>query len=134
MPISSLRISGSGLTAERTRLDTIARNIANAQTTRTEDGGPYRRQLTIFESIPASESEAGGVRISEVIPSTEEMVKVHNPSHPHADANGDVTMPNVNIVQEMVDMVAATRAYEANTGVAHATKSMISRAIELGRP
>lgn len=134
MPITSLRVSGSGLTAERARLDSIARNIANAQTTRGVDGGPYRREMVVFEAIPSTENEAGGVRVASVLQSDAEPIQVYNPQHPDAGPDGMVAMPAVNLVEEMVDMVSATRAYEANTGAANATKAMIARAIELGRP
>lgn len=134
MSINSLSISGSGMSAERARLDSIARNIANAQTTRGANGGAYRRQMVVFEAIPSDASgKSGGVHASDPIESQAELIKIHNPGHPHADAQGNVEMPNVNIVEEMVDMIAATRAYEANVGAANATKAMISRAIDLGR-
>lgn len=136
MAISSLQISGSGLTAERARLDAIARNIANADTTRGPDGGPYKRQMVVFEAInPEGGAEsAGGVKVAQVIESKEGPKMVYRPSHPDANDKGYVAMPNLNIVEEMVDMITATRAYEANTGAANATKSMISAAIGLGRP
>lgn len=136
MAISSLQISGSGLTAERARLDAIARNIANADTTRGPDGGPYKRQMVVFEAInPEGGAEnAGGVRVAEVIESKDDPKRVYRPGHPDADENDIVKMPNLNIVEEMVDMITATRAYEANTGAANATKSIISAAIGLGRP
>jgi flagellar basal-body rod protein FlgC len=136
MAISSLQISGSGLTAERARLDAIARNIANADTTRGPDGGPYKRQMVVFEAVnPDGGAEnAGGVKVAQVIESPEKAHLVYRPGHPDADDKGIVAMPNLNIVEEMVDMITATRAYEANTGAANATKSMISAAIGLGRP
>lgn len=134
MSINSLGISGSGMTAERARLDAISRNIANAQTTRGVDGRAYRRQMVMFETLPSDSSgKGGGVRALDPIEQEEGMVRVYNPSHPHHDAEGYVELPNVNIVEEMVDMIAATRAYEANVGAANATKTMISRAIDLGR-
>lgn len=128
MPIESLRISGSALTAERARLDTISENIANAQTTRGPNGTAYHRKLTVFETAP----NTGGVRVAQTVESTDPMERVYDPGHPDADAKGYVVMPNVNMVQEMVDMVAATRAYEANVGAVNATKTMIAQAIELG--
>ena len=137
MPISSLQISGSGLTAERARLDAIARNIANVETTRGPGGGPYKRQMVVFEAISpegADTQSAGGVKVAQVIESADDPRMVHRPGHPDADENDNVAMPNINIVEEMVDMITATRAYEANTGAANATKSMISAAIGLGRP
>ena len=133
MSISSLRISASALTAERTRLDTITRNIANAQTTRAADGQPYRRQEVVFETITGDGPEAGGVRVAQVRESEAPLTRVYSPGHPDADGQGYVEMPNVNIVEEMVDLVAATRSYEANVAAANATKSMTARALELGR-
>jgi flagellar basal-body rod protein FlgC len=135
MSISSLRISGSGLSAERARLDTVSRNIANAETTRRSDGktGPYLRQFVPFEAIIGEDGKPGGVKVKDIEQMTEGVRSIHLPGHPDADAQGNVAMPNVDIVEEMVDMIAATRAYEANIGAANATKTMISRAIELGR-
>ena len=132
MSITSLRISGSGLTAERTRLDTISQNIANAQTTRGADGRAYRRRAVIFEAIPPGQPDAGGVRATEVVESNAPLERVYNPSHPDADAEGYVEMPNVNPVEEMVDLLAATRAYEANVVAVNATKTLVARALELG--
>ncbi|WP_309723422.1 flagellar basal body rod protein FlgC [Armatimonas sp.] len=135
MSISSLRISGSGLSAERARLDTVSRNIANAETTQRSDGqaGPYLRQMVRFESITGEDGKPGGVKVTDTLELAEGVQSVHRPGHPDADANGNVAMPNVDMIEEMVDMIAATRAYEANVGAANATKTMISRAIELGR-
>ena len=135
MSITSLRISGSGLNAERARLDTISRNLANAETTRRADGqpGPYRRQMVIFQALTSENGQPGGVKVADTVESTAEFKMVHLPGHPDADADGNVALPNVNTIEEMVDMIAATRAYEANVGAANATKSMISRAIDLGR-
>ena len=135
MSITSLRISGSGLNAERARLDTISRNLANAETTRRADGkpGPYRRQMVVFQALTSESGQPGGVKVADTVESTAELKMVHLPSHPDADGDGNVALPNVNTIEEMVDMIAATRAYEANVGAANATKSMISRAIDLGR-
>ncbi len=129
--LRSLHINGSALTAERTRLDVISENIANAQTTRGADGGPYRRKEVIFEALLGQ--EAGGVRVAEIVPSNRPLERVHNPGHPDADPEGYVSMPNVNVVEEMVDMVAASRAYEANVAAVNTTKAMIAKALELGR-
>src|SRR5688572_25560957 len=118
MSISSLRISGSALTAERVRLDTISQNIANAQTTRGADGRPYRRLEVVFEALARREPGTAGVRVASVGESADPMVRVFNPGHPDADPAGYVEMPNVNVVEEMVDLLAATRAYEANVAAA----------------
>jgi flagellar basal-body rod protein FlgC len=133
MTIRSLRISSSALSAERLRLDTISQNIANAQTTRGPDGEAYRRREVVFRSATSDQPGAGGVRVDEVLESEAPLERIFNPSHPDADPEGYVEMPNVNVVEEMVDLIAATRAYEANVAAANATRAMISRALELGR-
>lgn len=133
MKLTALRISGSALDAERARMETISQNLANAQTTMGPDGRAYRRKQVVFQTIPEEQAGGGGVRLLGQLTSQEELPKVHMPGHPQADAQGNVEMPNVNVVDEMVDMVAASRAYEANIGAINATKTLISRALELGR-
>jgi flagellar basal-body rod protein FlgC len=131
---SSIDISASGLFAQRTRLDTIANNIANANTTRTDRGGPYKRQEVILRAHSGTiEDGDGGVVVEKIDQSTAPSRMVHDPSHPDADASGNVAMPNVNIVQEMVDMITATRSYEANVQAISAAKAMVSKALEIGR-
>jgi flagellar basal-body rod protein FlgC len=134
---SSFDISASGIFAQRARLDVIANNIANAESTRTPTGGPYRRQQISFQAL-YRKSIAGvaipaGVQVSGVIEDPTDYRVVYDPGHPDADSQGYVRMPNVNIVEEMVDMISATRAYEANVTALNATKAMISSAIEIGR-
>lgn len=133
MRLTSLQISASALTAERKRLDVVAENIANAQTTRGADGRPYHRKEVIFEAVAAEAMERGGVRVADVVESQNPMTMVYNPGHPDANPQGYVEMPNVNVVEEMVDLMSATRAYEANVASANATKSLISHALDLGR-
>ena len=139
---STLRISASGLTANRLWLDTISSNIANANTTRTAEGGPYRRRDIVmtpqgrggFSQIlgSAGSTTAGqGVRVAAVMTDSSAPRMTYNPEHPDADANGYVAMPNVNIVTEMVNMIAATRAYEANVTVMSAAKSMAMKSLEI---
>lgn len=122
-------ISASGLTAERLRMSVIASNIANAETTRTPSGEPYRRKEVVFEPL-----ENGGVKVSAV---REDRVtptrKVYEPGHPDANDQGWVEYPNVILVNEMVDLLAATRAYEANVTAINATKNMINSALNIGR-
>jgi len=131
---SSIDISATGLFAQRVRLDTIANNIANATTTRTERGGPYKRQEVVFSAIyDAFDPSAGGVRVEGVVESTEPPKMIYDPSHPDAGPDGMVAMPNVNIVEEMVDLLTATRAYEANVQAVNAARSMASKALEIGR-
>ena len=123
-------ISASGLSAQRARLDLIASNIANVETTRTPGGGPYRRLQALFAS---SSSGAGGVEMLGTVLDPRDFRRVYQPGHPDADANGIVAYPNVNIVEEMVDLVSATRSYEANAAAFSAAKSMVQNALDLGR-
>ncbi len=137
-------ISASGMTAERFRVDTIAQNVANVNTTRTEDGTPYRRKIVTFaektvtpfaqyyESARAR-AVGNGVKVTSVKEDTEtDFTKVYDPSHPDADENGYVSYPNVNTVTEMTNLIDATRAYEANTTAFNASKSMVQAALKIG--
>lgn len=140
---SAIDASASGLTAERLRMDVISNNIANANTTRTADGGPYRRQMVIFSprasvspfgKLLENELDTGaGVRVVGIVKDQSPLKMVYDPHHPDANKDGYVAMPNVNIVAEMVDMITATRAYEANVTAVNAAKSMASKALEIGR-
>jgi len=134
----TLAISASGLTAERLRMDTIASNVANANTTRTEEGGPYRRKVAVFREKLSSEiaKNGGGSAGVEAVGIEEDMSpfkKVYDPSHPDADQDGYVELPNVNLLNEMVDIIASTRAYEANVTVLNSSKGMYSKALEIGK-
>ena len=138
--INALDISASGLSAQRTRMNVLAENLANADTTRTEDGGPYRRKLVVFgnespltfpQALDAEQSTL--VKVVEVTESDDSPRVVYQPSHPDANAEGYVTLPNINPVLEMVDLLAATRAYEANVTAVQAAKSMYTKALEIGR-
>ena len=131
---SSIDISSSGLFAQRIRLDAIANNIANATTTRTDAGGPYKRQEVVFRAHNGPLTGAnGGVQVDGVVESPDPPKRVHDPSHPDAGPDGIVEMPNVNVVEEMVDMIAATRAYEANVQAITASRSMVNKALDIGR-
>ena len=137
----SMEISSSGLSVERMRLDIVSSNIANASTTKTEDGEVYRKKTVTFkEKFKNEVNETGksgvtssGVEINKIEESTDEFKIVYEPTHPDADENGFVTYPDVDILQEMVDMMAATRAYEANVTAFNASKSMLLKALEIGR-
>jgi len=131
--ISTLRASASGLSAERLRMDIIADNLANANTTRTPDGQPYRRKVAIFEPITPTPRMPGGVRVVQIAQDPSPPRMVYDPSHPDADPNGYVTYPNVDIVHEMVDMITASRAYEANIQAFNAAKGMFLRTLDIGR-
>jgi len=134
---SSFDISASGIYAQRVRMDVIANNVANAESTRTPGGGPYRRQTVtfraVYEDAAGNRPISAGVKVDGVNEDPTDYRMVHDPGHPDADASGYVKMPNVNVVEEMVDMISATRAYEANVTALNATKSMIATAIEIGR-
>lgn len=140
----AMRISASGLTAERLRMDTIANNLANANTTRSVEGGPYRRQVPVFAPIlgqsmhgtpqPFQTGAKGqGVQVIGVVSDPSPPRLVFDPQHPDANADGYVEMPNVHVVKEMVDLITATRAYEANITALNSAKSMAQKALEIGR-
>ncbi|MBP7176337.1 MAG: flagellar basal body rod protein FlgC [Thermoclostridium sp.] len=142
---TALESSASALTAQRLRMDTISENIANANTTRTENGTPYRRKTVIFQAANGTPFSSylskasrerfsgGGVRVSAIVQDTTPFKSVYDPGHPDADENGMVQMPNVEVVTEMVNMISATRAYEANVTAINTTKSMASKALEIGK-
>lgn len=130
---NSMRISASGLSAERLRMDTISSNMANATTTRGEDGKPYVRKIAVFQEAMDKVTGSNGVKAVGIVEDKSELPKQYDPSHPDADEDGYVTMPNVNILNEMADMIVATRSYEANADTLNATKSMFSKALEIGR-
>lgn len=128
-------ISASGLTAQRLRMDTIASNIANIETTRTPEGGPYQRQVPLFSSrLPDRPGQpGGGVEVLGLLRDQSPFKRVYEPGHPDADEEGYVLMPNVELVKEMVDMIDASRAYEANVTALNASKDMVQRALDIGR-
>jgi flagellar basal-body rod protein FlgC len=131
-------LSASGLTAQRQRLDVIAENLANINTTRTAEGGPYKRKSVVMEATPAEDfgSLLGSPEKVEVVQITEDSKGLrpeHEPGHPDADQNGTVLYPNVNPVSEMVHLMLASRAYEANVAVLRTGKAMAQKALEIGR-
>ena len=137
--LDTLQISASGLTSQRVRLQTIASNMANARTTRTEDGGPYRRKLPVFESRPldpfgdALEQAMAEPVVTEITEDTAPPVRVFDPGHPDADADGYVAYPAINLMEEMVDLMTTSRSFEANTKVVETTRQMASEALNIGR-
>jgi flagellar basal-body rod protein FlgC len=145
---TGIEISGSGMTAQRLRLDIISNNIANEETTRSgqvDVNGkpiPYRRQFPIFASggsfadfmaMTDGGANQSGVRVTAVKEDSSPFPMVYNPNHPDANAQGYVQMPNVNVMQEMVDMIDASRAYEANISSLNASKDMCSKALAIGK-
>lgn len=153
--LNSLNISGSGMTAQRLRMDTISENIANSKVTRTRQGTPYRRKVVVMDSLQGMESRresfrdvlnstmgiaaaarggrSAGVQIRQILEDPAPLVPVYDPSHPDANREGYVMMPNVNMAQEMVDAMGASRAYESNVTAFNATKAMLLKALEIGR-
>jgi len=130
-----LAISGSGMTAERLRMDVIAENLANAQSTRGADGQPYRRKEVVLGEAGGQSFQdvLDGVRVKAVVEDQSPGKKVYDPAHPDADKQGFVTMPNVDTVTEMVDLITASRGYEANVQAMNAAKQMFQRTLDLLR-
>ena len=142
----AMDISASGLSAQRMRMNVIADNLANANTTRTQDGQPYRRKHVLvanstqrpsFESLLRTMSghpdhSGQGVRVTKIVPDQTPFPQIHDPGHPDADASGMVTLPNVNVVSEMVNMLSATRSYESNITAMTAAKEMAKKSLEIG--
>lgn len=154
--LSALNISASGMTAERMRLDVASENISNLNTTRTEDGGPYKRKMVVFETVKdknfqqilngaaygargrsgrkiGSIGAAGGVRVAEILEDDRDFKPVYDPLHPDADIDGYVMMPNVDLVKETIDSMSASRGYDANLTAFNAMKAMASKALEIGK-
>ena len=146
--LGSMDIVGSALTAERYRTDVIAQNLANYKTTMTEDGEPYRRKQVVLEERPMTFGDAletagqayrapagtsGGVRVAEVVESDRDFRLVYDPSHPQADANGYVSYPNVDTTEEMIDLMAASNAYDTNLTALGVIKAMVNKTLELSK-
>lgn len=135
--ISGIDVTAGALNAQKTRLDIVAQNIANAETTRTPEGGPYQRQVVSFETELVRQ-QAGGiplqtVKVGSISADPTPGQQVYNPQHPDAGADGMVTMPNVNLAYEMVDLITASRAYEANLSVVKNAKEMAEKALMIGK-
>jgi flagellar basal-body rod protein FlgC len=138
---SSLQVSSSGMSAQRTRAELLVQNLANSETTRTPEGGPYRRQDVVFstdqQASPFSamfQNEVGtGVAVSDVVTDTREPDKRYMPGHPDADADGYVAFPRINPAEDMTDLMSSTRSYQANVAAISSVKDMISRSIDIMR-
>lgn len=142
--LTGMRVSASGMTAQRTRLNTISSNIANINTTRTAEGGPYRRKEVVFEAIPdrktfgevltdQGDRNTHRVQVADVLLDQKAPLMKYDPDHVDANEDGYVAYPNVNLMEEMTNMIQATRAYEANVSAMQATKSMAMSALDIGR-
>jgi len=141
---NGMNISASGMSAQRLRMDIISQNIANVNTTRNENGEPYKRKAVVFSEKNATPFQeifmrsagvlGSGVKVTQIVEDNETPLrKVYDPSHPDADEDGYVSYPNVNILQEMTDLIDATRAYEANVTAFNATKNMAMKGLEVGK-
>ena len=136
--IAGIDVTAGALNAQKTRLDIVAQNIANAQTTRTPEGGPYQRQVVSFESELVQRERVGGlamqtVKVGGITADRTPGQQVFNPQHPDAGPDGLVTMPNVNLAYEMVDLITASRAYEANLSVVKNARQMAMKALDIGK-
>ena len=145
--LKSLDAAASGLSAQRLRMDIISQNISNINTTRTENGQPYRRKIVLFEdrnqnkpfykylseNAKSKISDTQGVRVSRIVEDPSPFKRVYEPGHPDADEDGYVNMPNVDLVTEMINMISASRAYEANVTSVNTIKSMALKALEIGK-
>ncbi len=136
----SLDVSASALSAERLRMNVTSSNLANAQTTRTPEGGPYRRKDAVFEAKPFSnelkdqlEPTLHKVQVVDVISDPNPPKLVHQPDHPDANQDGDVAYPNINTMEEMVNLITASRTYEANVTAINIARNMMNKALEIGR-
>ena len=137
--IDTFNVAGSGLAAERLRLQTIATNMANARTTRTADGGPYQRRVPVFRAVEVDpfgdelDRAAARVEVEGIQTDGRPPQRIFDPSHPDAGADGYVLMPDINVMQEMVDLMTTSRTYEANAAAVEATRDMALRALDIGR-
>ncbi len=142
--LSGMRVSASGMAAQRMRMNTINSNIANVNTTRTPEGGPYRRKDVVFESMPDARSfgeilttqpqkDVNRVQVTDIISDRKAPLLKYEPDHADANADGYVAYPNINLMEEMANMIMTSRAYEANVSAMNATKDMAMTSLELGR-
>jgi len=138
--LTALDVNASGLAAQRKRVEVSSSNLANSQTTRTEEGGPYRRKDVVFQTSSFQESLGAamgggveGVEVSDVVNDPRPFDRRYEPGHPDADKDGYVSYPNVNVMEEMANLVEASRSYEANIAAISIVKTMINRTLDLGR-
>jgi flagellar basal-body rod protein FlgC len=127
-------VAGSGVSAQSQRLNVVASNLANADSATGPDGQPYKARQVVFQSVPlgGADGQATGVRVSGVVEDTSPMRRIHDPGNPAADASGYVTLPNVNVVEEMVNMISASRSYQTNIDVMSTAKNMLLKVLTLG--
>ena len=126
-------ISGSAMTAQSQRLNVVASNLANADSTTGPDGQPYRAKQVVFSATPMGEQGGAGVKVAAVVDDPSPMKMLYDPKHPMADDKGYVTMPNVNMVEEMVNMISASRSYQNNVEVMNTSKSLLLKTLTIGQ-
>ncbi len=142
--LTGMRVSSSGMSAQRMRMNAISSNIANVNTTRSPEGGAYRRKEVVFEAMPQQrnfgeilagrvDQDIDRVQVTDVLPDRKGPLMKYEPNHPDANEDGYVAYPNINIMQEMVDMIQASRSYEANVSAMNTSKNMALSALEIGR-
>ena len=130
---SIFSVSGSAISAQSQRLNVVASNLANADAVAGPDGQGYKARQVMFETVPMGSDASAGVKVSRIQESNEPMHKVHNPSHPQADAQGYVTQSNVNPIEEMVNMISASRSYQNNVEVMNTAKSLLLKTLQIGQ-
>ena len=126
-------VAGSGMSAQSKRLNVVASNLANADSVTSSDGQPYRAKQVVFSAVPTTSDSSTAVQVSQVIDDPNPPQLVYKPQHPLADANGYVAMPNVNPVDEMVNMISASRSYQTNVDAINAAKTMLTKALTIGQ-
>jgi flagellar basal-body rod protein FlgC len=127
-------VAGSAMSAQGQRLNVVSSNIANADSTTSADGTTYRAKQVVFQTVPmANNQAAAGVKVQQVVEDQSPLKRVYDPKHPQADADGYVTMPNVNVVEEMVNMISASRSYQTNVETMNAAKTMLLKTLTLGQ-
>jgi flagellar basal-body rod protein FlgC len=131
--INVFKVAGSALTAQSVRLNAVASNLANAESIVSSDGQPYRAKQVVFEAQPVAQGSAMGVHVKQVVESAAPMRTVYDPKNPAANADGYVQMPNVDVVEEMVNMISASRSYQTNTEVMNTAKTLMQRTLTIGQ-
>ena len=126
-------VAGSAMSAQSQRLNVVSSNLANADSVTSSDGQPYKSKQVVFTAMPISDASATGVKVQQVVEDTSPPKLMYNPQHPLADANGYVAMPNVNVVDEMVNMISASRSYQTNVDTMNAAKTMLMKALTIGQ-
>lgn len=126
-------VAGSAMSAQSQRLNTVASNLANADSTASADGSTYRAKQVVFQVVPTPSPAAAGVKVARVVEDQSPLKTVFDPKHPHADESGHVTLPNVNVVEEMVNMISASRSYQTNVETMNAAKTMLLKTLTIGQ-